>query len=132
MKHRHILPLLLASILLALASCATPGGVGAVGSVVAGDSSPNARPSLLVRYDGDTLVAWARAGAEASLFFKNAEPRSYLMPPVRWADGRAIVHIRSEDYKWEGSIDDPLPAWAAPMFSFEERQAWGLQFFQLP
>lgn len=127
--------LVLALLTLALPSCRTASGgeiydLGLTGSVVA-DASPGTKPLLCARYDGNTFVAWASASIEASMFWTEAEPRAYALPPVVLEDGQAIVRVMSANYSWSGSITDPLPAPARALFSADEVTSWQLEFFNL-
>lgn len=128
-------PFVFLSVLLCLlvTACRAPGGgaaldLGVVGSVQAGSSDTEGRPALLVRYDGDVFVAWAEGRAEASLFWRDSDPRTYPVPPRAIAGGRAVVRVNSLDQQWEGQLGDPLPIWCRPLFSPEEVIAWNLQF----
>lgn len=127
--------LALALLTFTMSSCRTASGgqiydLGLTGSVVA-SASVGTKPLLCARYDGNTFVAWASGTVEASMFFSDAEPRAYALPPVVLEDGQAIVRVRSSEYSWSGSITDPLPAPARVLFSAEEVTSWQLEFFNL-
>lgn len=106
--------------------------LGVVGNVTASSADPAARPPLLVRYDGDVFVAWAEGAAEASLFWRNSEPRAYAVPPRTIVGGRTVVRVRSMDMTWEGAVGDPLPSEARVVFSMAEVNSWHLEFVNLP
>lgn len=117
--------------LLLFVACGAPGGgvdLGVVGNVTASSTDPQARPAMLVRYDGDAFVAWAEGRAEASLFWRDSSPRTYPVPPRTIEGGRAVAHSTSLDLKWEGAAGDPLPLWCRPLFDAGEIEAWDLEF----
>lgn len=109
---------------LTLSGCAT-GGVGVVGSLYAAPVA-GAKPTLLARYDGNTFVAWGEGAAIAELYIQATGLPLY--PPVSVAAGKAIVKVRKPEFKWEGTVGDPLPVEAEPMFRTAEVEAWQLAF----
>jgi len=131
--------LMLVLVCMLLAACkglgGAPGGLGAVGEVIASSGDPAARPPLLVRYDGDLLVAWAVGDAEVSMYWATdgiEDPKSYVFPPRKISGGKCIVRSRSAKFAWEGGINDPLPGIASTRFSNAEVVQWHLAFFDQP
>lgn len=117
---------LLALLLLALCSCKSMGGgspAGVVGSVILDPT--NSTPSALIRYDGNTLVAWGEAELQAEVYLE-ASGFPVLLRTVQ-AD-KVLVHVRKPEFSWEGKVGDPLPQECAHLFRVGEAAAWGLTF----
>lgn len=113
-------------------SCITPSGdsaldVGLVGSVTA-SADAQAKPPLLVRYDGNVLVAWATVRCDATIYWRDSEPRVYALAPISLEEGQAMVRVRGLDLSWKGKVGDPLPAAASVLFSAQEAADWQLAF----
>lgn len=126
-----MLALLLGAFLFGACSTTSGGGTALVASVTIQD--PGSPPSLLLRYDGDTLVLIASATASAEVFQKasasmpNGAP---IIGPLEKVAGKTLVRSRSRDETIELDAGAPLPAWvlAAGLFRPAELEALGITF----
>lgn len=130
MRLHRFLPELAALIVFVIAaSCQSQGGgLGVVASVQVYDAANTAKPSALVRYDGNTLVMWGGAAAQYELFLV-APPNLPLYGPFqKKADGVYTAQREPEDKAWQTGMDEPLPEACRHLFRQVEIDAWGLQF----
>lgn len=111
-----------------LSSCSLLGGGEpvAIASVAAYDAAnpPGEKPAAIVRWDGNTFVAWGSGGATGEIM----QPVTFLplWGPVSVDKGFAYVKVNDPPFEWKGSIHDPLPAQALGAFRPAEIEAWGL------
>lgn len=121
----HTLVLLLAVLACILASgCKGPGGVKTAGVVASATFGPvGEKPATLIRYDGNTFVAWSSVEYVAELYIQATG-----MPLLIYAgkESTAIVKVNDPPFQWEGKFGDPLPSQAASQFRGAEIEAWNL------
>lgn len=115
--------IVLGLILAILAACATPY-VASLKVHASPDTS--AMPTVCARYNGDIFVGWATGYADAEIFASDSQGTVY--GPVSIGSGRAIVHVRSTDEKWEVELPSSLPRVCRGLFRDSEVSAWGLTF----
>lgn len=111
-----------------LAGCQnTGGGSGVIASVSVHDIDPGARPTALVRWDGNTLVAWGAAAVMYEAFVAvNGIP---IYGPFFNQAGEILVYQREPiETSWHADINAPIPEAARVLFRQGEISAWGLVF----
>lgn len=107
-------------------SCNASGQPVAVASTAVYDAGdPPARPRALFRWDGNTLVLWAQAGAVAEVFLP-APTWLPIVGPFFVEAGQAYVRVEDPPFEWKGSATGPLPAQALGAFRPSEIVAWSL------
>lgn len=110
-----------------IAACASP--FVASMTVDATTGSLTARPTVLARFDGDVFVGWAESVATAEVFA--AESGGTVYGPVTLTAGYAVVHVRSEDFRWKGTSSSPMPISCRSLFRDAEIDRWGLTFEEI-
>lgn len=120
---KNLTTIVLCLVLLMLAACATPY-VASLKVHASPDTS--AMPTVCARYNGDIFVGWATGYADAEIFASDSQGTVY--GPVSIGSGRAIVHVRSTDEKWEVELPSALPRACRGLFRDSEVSAWGLTF----
>lgn len=128
-RRSTTVPLVLLGLALSLSSCASTGGGTSAGVVASATAGPiGARPAVLFRFDGNTLVAWANADYAAELFIQASGLPLMSRSGVA---GVAIVGTIDPKFSWDGRLGDSLPYQAASLFRPAEIDVWGLTF-ELP
>lgn len=113
-----------AALAFALAGCQSPTqGAGVVASVHVGE--PGEKPAALVRFDGNTFVAWGSQAYVGEAFVQATGLPVYIYAGMA---STAVVKVAKPGYSWQGAVGDMLPAQAQSMFRASEIQAWGLTF----